>query len=123
MMVCKSVFLTDGGKVCSGTKIANTEWDFIEQNLDGYSQDEQVTLSNDICVVLEVIADHGQDPYEYMKAPENERDYSNTPFENVMQYVEDLRDVDELQKLLIKTDNELFQRAIRDYLKNLKPPF
>lgn len=116
-----SVVLTKGGKITTGSVICETEWDFISKYLDDYSRDEQVALSNDICVVLEVIGD-GHDPYEYMKVPENERDFSDIPFDNVSEYVDDLRDVDALHKLLTEVDNDLFQRALRDYYNNHSKP-
>ena len=109
---------TASGEICNATVLANSQWEFIEQYLPGYSQDNQVLLSNDLSVVQEV--SDTEDPYEYMKIPESERDYSNAAFEHVAEYVKDLRSVVEIAELQRKIDNELFNRAIEAY-KNIIP--
>jgi hypothetical protein len=50
-----------------------------------------------------------------MKLPEYERDYSNAPFENVMQYIDDLNDMHKLETLLSEVDRDLFIEAVEDY--------
>lgn len=105
---------TSSGDVCEATVVAETKWDFIEHNLDGYYSDRDVTLSNDIAVVLEVI-DEGCNPYEYIKEPENRREFSDVPFEHVSHYVDDLSDKEALQKLQDEVDETLFERAVRDH--------
>lgn len=112
------IVILENGEITSGWEIAESRWNFIEEYLDGYSLDRQVTLSNDIAVVLDVITS-GFDPYEYISHPENERDYSDAPFDNVAMYVDDLRDVEALEDLLEEVDSELFQRAIDDYRKDM----
>lgn len=108
--------ITPNGVMCNETIIAESEWDFISQHLDCYSWDEQVSLSNDIAVVLEIV-ERGIDPYEYMSIPENERDYSDGAFNHVAEYITDLRDADALNQLIHETDGELFKRACSDYIK------
>lgn len=113
-----AVVETASGYVVTGRVIASSEWDFIEKYLPGYSWDRDVTLSNDLAVVLEVAANGN--PYEYMEIPESERDYSDAPFRHVMGYVDDLTDVIALEALLSKVDAELFNRALEAYKESKK---
>jgi len=86
----------------------------IEKYLQKYSSHPDVTLSNDICVVIDVLNSY-KDCYKYMKLPEYERDYSNAPFKNVMQYIDDLNDMHKLETLLSEVDRDLFIEAVEDY--------
>lgn len=113
-----AVVETASGYVVSGRVIATSEWDFISRYLPGYSWDSDVTLSNDLAVVLEVLPH--TNPYEYMEIPESERDYSDAPFRHVMEYVDDLTDVVTLEALLSMVDAELFNRALEAYKESKK---
>lgn len=108
--------ITPNGVMCDSAIIAESAWDFIFQHLDCYSWDEQISLSNDIAVVHEIV-ECGIDPYEYMSIPENERDYSDAPFNHVSEYIADLCDEAALNRLMRETDDELFNRACADYIK------
>lgn len=108
------IVVTSSGEICEAEILAQDKWDFIEKYLSNYSQDTLVTLSNDIAVVLDVIAD-GYNPKEYMRTPEHMRDYSDISFNNVMQYVKDITDAEELLNLQREVDEELFANACDDY--------
>lgn len=84
-------------------------WEVIAEFHQGYSWDENVTLSNDCSVVLEVL-DSKDDVNDYLSLPECEREYSNAPFENVAQYV-DINDRDAVANLQASIDIKLFEQA------------
>lgn len=104
----------ENGTIFEAEYIADDKWTFIEKYLPDYYRNTDVTLFNDICVVLEVI-ENGHNPHEYITLPEIERDFSNAPFENVGQNVSDISDVKELKALQNDIEQELFSKAIRAY--------
>lgn len=111
-----AIVITTSGEVCEADVLALDDWDFITKYLDCYSWDADVALSNDLAVVLEVI-EAGYTPSEYMSIPEDDREYSNTPFENVKYHVKNLDDVEEVRELQHIVDADLLERAIADFKK------
>lgn len=108
---------TIGGEVIPATKLAESEWEFIEKYLPDYSSNNDVMLSNDCSVVLEVFGDHCTIT-EYLSTPENERDYSNAPFENVADHLNvDVKALDEKEvyRLQCQIDGDLFDKAVKAY--------
>lgn len=108
---------TISGEVTSAKKLADNHWEFIEKYLPDYSLNNDVMLSNDCSVVLEVLG-YNCTLTEYLSTPENERDYSNAPFENVADHL----NVDvtalykkEVYRLQCSIDADLFDRAVKEY--------
>lgn len=115
------------GEVCLGNVLASSMWEFIEKWLPNYSSDNDVLLSNDCSVVLEVIEyceSHDESLADYLALPESERDYSNSPFENVAEHLSvDVCDLKytEVYQLQCRVDADLFDEAIKAY--NEEKPF
>lgn len=115
VVINMTIVQTPDGKIYAQKQLADSRWDFIEKYLKSYSWDEQVSLSNDAAIVLEVV-ESGINPYDFLKLPETEREYSNYPFYHVGEYVDNLQDKTALYSLLEDVDRQLFERAKEDYL-------